>query len=263
MLDRQVERDLMNRHFIAVYALLVIVTAACADVRHVRMVWTDSTHQRAELVAMDENIEPATPQYGYDNWRNSILGGVSERIGNIRVGSLEVGDDVVMATSGRLTGENYSIVHMGTSGIGTSYIQTNRWFDSNGVLLQDFTFQIDASASNFGPGTMLYVRAGDGFWTFLNLQLPQQVYASHQWSNPIGMDINDFGQAIAGPRTIGYSSQYIRNFTTGQDIDLGSDQLNLCLALRVDPVPAPSAASLFAASSLLALRRRRTLNAKY
>jgi hypothetical protein len=72
------------------------------------------------------------------------------------------------------------------------------------------------------------------------------------------------GALSFGPITFGNSSQYIRNMTTGQLIDLGANpQTNMGFFIDTIPVPSPSAASLFAASSLLALRRRRTTKAEY
>lgn len=76
------------------------------------------------------------------------------------------------------------------------------------------------------------------------------------------MNASDLGALNYGPITFGGSSQYIRNMTTGQLIDLGADpQANLGFFIDT-VVPSPSTVSLLAASSLLARRRRRARNTK-
>lgn len=238
---------------------LACSAAAChaQPIQNLRLEWANEQHTLARAIAVDDVLDPSATWY-YDNYRDQVRGGQSQRLEMYRVGSDEVGDLVVSDVGGgRLRGERLTLGHVGQSGVGTYISKWNRWYDDNGNLLREFLFDVDLSLSNLSPGSLKSIEAGDGFWDFLNLDLPSATFVSHQWFNPVGMDAADLGQAIAGPRTIGYSSQYIRNFTTGQDIDLGSDQRNLCLALRVDPIPSPASASLLAASSLLALRRRR------
>jgi hypothetical protein len=241
---------------------IVVLTCSAAvshaqSVQNIRLEWANDQHTLARAIVVDDVLDPASTWY-YDNYRDQVRGGQSQRLEMYRVGSDEVGDLVVSDVGGgRLRGENFTLTHVGQTGVGTYITKRNRWYDQSGQLIREFVFDIDMSLAHLTPGLLKNYSAGDGFWDFLNLDLPASSYISHQWFNPIGMDAADLGQAIAGPRTIGYSSQFIRNFTTGQDIDLGSDQRNLCLAVRVDPIPSPSSLSLFAASSLLALRRRR------
>lgn len=239
--------------------LLPIMPAAptlAGPVLDARMVWTDEARTRAELLPLDgPSFDQRAVNWNYDNWRDWILGGNSEDIGLFRVGGDEFGDDMHLVNSpGRLVGDGTSLAHMGTTGRCLELTKTNRWYDGDGNLLREFSYRVGMSAVNFGPGAAYRVVRGDGFWTFLNLMLPERIFATEELSDPVGMDIADFGKIIAGPRTIGYSSRFIYNFTAGRAVDLGSDQVNLAHAIRSDPIPAPGALPFLA---LAALPRRR------
>ncbi|MBU6411834.1 MAG: hypothetical protein KGS45_00025 [Planctomycetes bacterium] len=97
----------------------------------------------------------------------------------------------------------------------------------------------------------------DGFWDFLNLELPASVLYSKRFSNPANFNVEDFGVLVGGPHNAGSSSRYVRDMTTGDLIDLGSENSNFALGVRVNAVPAPGVAAVATLGLIGALRRRR------
>jgi hypothetical protein len=112
------------------------------------------------------------------------------------------------------------------------------------------------------PGQLAQIRFGSNQFRQIGIVVPDQFVLTIQRESFDNVPASAFGVMWSSPVTTGTSSQFYRNFTTGQSIDLGSAQNNLTMYVKTDPIPSPSTVSLLAASSLLALRRRRTTKTK-
>jgi hypothetical protein len=126
----------------------------------------------------------------------------------------------------------------------------------SGVLLYSYSLLV-----GFGdpllPGESALLFTGPESYLGRNYLLPEQFMFTVQFSQFANYDINNIGVLTGGPITDGTSSNFARDRTTGQNIDLGNQYSNIMFYIRTQPVPSPSSAALLATSSLLALRRRR------
>jgi hypothetical protein len=165
---------------------------------------------------------------------------------------------MVLTLPGELSAMKRSVANLDATGHNiTQTTETVRWYDSeSGSLLQSYTYTL-AWGVGGTAGTSWSVFQDDGFWSFLHLNLPTHVFYSEQETNIVGASADAVGRITAGPNTLGSSSRFIHDFTTGQDIDLGSDQINLLLAVRATPAPTPGVLASLVAATPLALRRRR------
>jgi hypothetical protein len=125
----------------------------------------------------------------------------------------------------------------------------------NGEFLGVSAFTVDLSLNPLRANSSGVLLWPDGAFTSLGIVLPSHFYLRQRLSNPVGIAANDLGVPYGGPQTSGLSSPGAFDFTLGQTVDLGAD--SLMFRIRGDIAPSPSSASLLAASSLLALRRRR------
>ncbi len=241
---------------------LVLATASCCYAQITGTLvreWVDDTHTVARLVLAEDELSPAAVQSNYDSCSGRIRGGVSEPVGLLRIGSHEVGDDLDLINNPGILSTMYtSVANLDQQNRDiTQTTTTNRWYDRDtGELLLSFTFT-QYYALPVAPGASYRVRADDGFWSFLNLQLPSRIYFTEQETDVVGAGPESIGRIITSPITLGSSSNFIRDFTDGIDIDLGPNQVNLCYAVRSTPIPAPATAGAMAASLLISLRRRR------
>jgi hypothetical protein len=105
-------------------------------------------------------------------------------------------------------------------------------------------------------GDAAYVYDDDGFWNFLNLNLPASVMFAKRFSNAANFNVDDFGVLVGGPHNTGSSSRYDRDMTTGDLIDLGSENSNFALGVRVNVIPSPSSLALVGLVALVTRRRR-------
>jgi len=252
--------------------VFAIVASSLCGLAHaqttvLRMEWTDETHTRARAVPVtwEDQISPAEVTENYDNWRTAIDGGDAVLLGTHRVGNHIVADDasLVNYTGGIVTSMRRSIANMGAVGSGALLEArvTVRWYDSaSQSLLRSFSYISDYSLFPVAPGTSYLSFSRDGFWDFLNVTLSPTIHWSDQYETAVGTSVDNIGFITAGPRNTGYSSRYLRDFTTGQNIDLGSDQINLAFGIRTRNVPSPSilvSSFLFGMSAVTRRRRSR------
>ena len=197
--------------------------------------------------------------HAYDNWRTPEFGGnVTEVRGIYRYGTAEVGDDLTLTTHGPsyIRDIAFSINNLSTTSTLTQYRVTHRFYDVNRVLLGADSFTIFDAPIQPGHGTAFY--SDGGFYRPFNIFIPSQVFMTIQISNVVGIDPNDIGILMVGPRTTGYSSSLIFNFTTGQSIDFdGSDQSNMRFFINTEDVPSPGTAVGLAAALGVSVRSRR------
>jgi hypothetical protein len=220
---------------------------------------TDASGVRLLETTYAGDVYPATGTRSYDNWRypggdppgQSLIG---ERL---VLGNVEVGDDLLLADwqPCKVNDIGWSLCNNSATGSLTFFGATIRFYDGSLALLGTDTATY--SGQTFRPGARALVQSSGGFYGRFNISTTQAMFMSIEFFGTVGVDPGDVGVLYGGPITFGNSSRFARNMTTGDLIDLGaSPQANLGFFIDT-VVPAPSAASLFAASSLLALRRRR------
>ncbi len=210
---------------------------------------------------VEQQFALQSPQSGiraYDNWRTATHGGVSRFRGAVRTGGDEFADDLQLVTSGpsMLSDMAWSIYNLSETATLSSYRTTIRFYDESMHLLGQDSY---VDTITIGPRDGIVIYSDGGFFRPLQIPIPQQLFMSIQFSEIVGIDPADMATMAAGPRTTGYSTRYIRNLTSGQQIDLdGTDQTNLKFFIDTVSIPAPgSAAILFISILSVAGRRRR------
>lgn len=245
-----------------VIAVLIASSSALAQpTGTLRCVWTDDTHTVARLESVETGTQYPAVSSMYDNWSDPVFfGGRTLRVGLQRIADHEVADDFIMTQSGRLSAMYRSVANMDAPGSGSNINRTTvqtRWYDAqSGSILREYTYELHFGLAGMA-GTSWNVLQDDGYWSFLNLELPARIMYSERETNVVGASPESIGRITAGPNTIGASTRFIHDYTAGQDIDLGSDQVNLLLAVRATPIPTPAALATLIAAACAAIRRRR------
>ncbi|MDX2148431.1 MAG: hypothetical protein SFZ23_13005 [Planctomycetota bacterium] len=196
----------------------------------------------------------------YDNW-TPPLPGRTVLNSVLRVGGDEIGDDLNLTNyqDGVLDSMGWTLVNTSSNDDIVSYGFRIRFTDSNtGEVFVDRTYPATPLPTPIPPGARL--RSSFPFGSQLSFQIPvrPRMYFTIQYFDVVGASVDDIGLLYGGPTTVGSSSRFIRNFTTGQDIDLGGSNQNLGFYIRVRPIPTPGAVSFALLSLGLATRRRRS-----
>ncbi|MDX2146433.1 MAG: hypothetical protein SFZ23_02835 [Planctomycetota bacterium] len=237
---------------LSIAALSVLaVTSFGQDLVHMR---TEYVSEGVLRLVPDESL---TPQRGPDEVLayQSLNSGSTNRL---RVGSDEIGDDLYMVpgTGGQVSTIARTLVNMSATGRIDQYRMSLIWRDlaTQGVQQRrDFVI-----LSSLPPGVGAVITIPSIILDPLSIIVPDNAYFSVRYSDPIGIDPSDFGVLTGGPNIAGSSSRFIQNFTTGQQIDLGSEDNNIAYVIATRPIPAPgSALGLASLAGVLAARRRR------
>ncbi|MDX2147177.1 MAG: hypothetical protein SFZ23_06605 [Planctomycetota bacterium] len=190
----------------------------------------------------------------YDNWRGPSDGGVTNlALGRQRVGGDEYGDDVQLANwnPSSVSNVGWTFANMSTQRF-TALGVAIRFYNQNSMLVGE------DSAVYFGsvpPGTRATVSGPAGYLIPFNIPTTENMTISVEFFRADGIDIADMGMLYGGPISAGASSDFIRNLTTGQQIDLGPGNN---LGFFIDTViPAPSTGVLVLGGVMIARRRRR------
>jgi hypothetical protein len=194
----------------------------------------------------------------YDNWRGPFNFGFTVLDQTLRVGGDEIGDDVNLRrfTPGIIDSFGWTLANLSSTNTITNANFRFRFYNrDNGALISSLTTGFFDPGINLAPLTGSQFRFIPGTLSFRNLGVTERMYMTMQVVDIIGIPMADVGVLYGGPITNGSSSSLIRNFTTGQDIDLGPGK-NLGFLVSVT-VPAPGAAVGVFALSLFASRRRR------
>jgi hypothetical protein len=240
-------------------SLSVLTTQALAD--DVRSYLLNPRTMTYELYPGIADGADPTAIEGYDNFRGSwaFPPGATNLNGRLRTGGNEVGDDIRMSVPGRglidrvgTTMNNFSV-----DGTVERFRRTWRWYNATDFTLQGELSFLVTIAGGLPPLTGGIFNQPRGFLAEFGIQVEQNVYFTVQYSEVVGVSINDIGQLYGGPINTGSSSRFIRDFTTGQMIDLGSDQQNLGLKIDFNPIPSPGAGGLLVVAGIWGLRRRR------
>jgi hypothetical protein len=234
--------------------------AGCSAVQAADDVWLCELG-RDGLIRRADAIPPGPADFTevYDNARDDFVGGRTVLNRRARTGGREVGDDLNLSSYSGTTLDStiHTIVNFSQDAELRRIRSTFRWYDrADSRLLGEVSFPAQFAVP-LPPETGTIIYAAEGFWDSFNITLADQIYFTLQYSEPVGIDIEDIGQLYGGPINTGSSSRFIRDFTLGQDIDLGDDQTNLGMAIRVNPVPAPATAlAVMTICPWLARRRR-------
>jgi hypothetical protein len=194
----------------------------------------------------------------YDNARDDFAGGRTVLFGRTRTGAREVGDDLSLSAYSGTTLDSTitTIVNFSEDSELRRVRRTLRWYERSDSRLLGEVSAIVQFIVPLPPRTGGVLYDAEGLWDDFNILLQSDIYFTLQYTDPLGINVEDLGQRYGGPINTGSSSRFIRDFTLGQDIDLGDDQTNLGMAIRVNPIPGPGSIMLLATLPML-LRRRR------
>jgi hypothetical protein len=222
---------------------------------------SNTFHNRAIVVFVTCTTSIAIAQeavWMYDNARPPTRpGGRTVLDGVLRIGGDEIGDDINLERheDGVIGPAGWSLANLSTTDTIRGYFFTLRWYNrDNNQLLGTFSSDFGNPVFPIGPGQShaLFTDLND-----LDIRVAPRMYMTFQVTGVIGGTLNDVGVLTGGPHTAGSSSRFVRNFTTNQDIDLGSDRRNIGFLVHVYPIPTPSALATFALAAVFAVRRRR------
>jgi hypothetical protein len=247
---------------VSMFAICIMSCFAAASADLIRNYILNSATMTYEFQQCGSNndIHPLAIE-GYDNFRSfiSFPPGMTILDQRIRTGGREIGDDVNLIgyDGGSLNRCGTTLVNLSTENLLTRFQLTMRWYRQGDLqLLSSYTF-VAGIAGGLPPNTGgLFFQRAD-FLTPLGITVEPNVYFTVQYSNIVGVSIDDIGQLYGGPINTGSSSRFIRDFTTGQMIDLGSDQQNLGLKIDFNPIPSPGPAALIALAAIIGTCRRR------
>jgi hypothetical protein len=203
-------------------------------------------------------VAPAAETTLFDSWHGPSQGGSSLIQGYLPTGFDAVGEDMVGATSqgGLVTDIGYTLANLSS----TRSIRFNRiiysFWSLDGVLIASRPFE-EFFAVAIQPGQAIKIRFGSNQFRNFNVIVPDQFYMTIQRESFDNVPASAFGVAWSTPISVGTTSRFYKNMSTGQSLDLQSEQNALTMYVMTDPIPSPSSASLLAASTVLALRRRR------
>jgi hypothetical protein len=234
-------------------AIALVGAMSSAHAQNIRTVEYDAAS--GMFVDVADHVRPQTEVTLFDSWN----GPVSLIQGYLTTGFDTVGEDMFSSNrlGGIVTDIGYTLANLST----TRPIRYNRivysFWSLEGDLIATRPFD-EFFAVAIQPGQAVKIHFGSNQFRFFDVTVPDQFYLTIQRESFDNVPASAFGVAWSSPLSVGSSTEYYRNFTTGQNIDLGSNQNNLTMYVKTDPIPSPSAASLLAASSLLALRRRRS-----
>jgi hypothetical protein len=200
---------------------------------------------------------PATGDQSYDNWRSSSEGGETSLLTRFNnVGTQEIGDDLVLSNCSPsfVNDLGFTLVNGSrTQGI-SRYRSTFRFYDENLTLLGVVSEVVNTIFPPFGAASIF---TSGGYFRPFNIPTAPRMFMTTQYTEVIG-DNSLVGLLYGGPVTTGSSSRFIRNFTTGQQIDLGGEDQNLGFFIDTVPIPGPGALTVMAvAMGVVGCRRRR------
>jgi hypothetical protein len=174
-------------------------------------------------------------------------------------GSDEIGDDVnlVRYEDGHIGQFFTTVANVSDGNILENFTATYKFYNKDtSALLGTFPLGLTTNPQNISPGES---RLFGIDISFRQIPVAPRMFVTVQYTSVLGGSFNDIGVLIGGPTTRGSSSRFVRNFTTGQDIDLGGDSRNLGYRIHVRPIPSPSAIGVFGLAAIFAVRRRRAM----
>ncbi len=210
------------------------------------------------FVDVADAVAPAVETTLFDSWLKPDQGGATNYLGIVPTGFDKVGEDMLGRSQlgGVVSDIGYSIANLSSNrSIRFNRITYDFW-TLDGVLIASRS-RDEFFASAILPGQLARISFGPNQFRNFNVVVPDHFYMTVQRESFDGVPESAFGVMWGSPITVGSSTRFYRNFTTGMSIDLGSAQNNLTMYVKTDPIPSPSSASLLTASSLLTLRRRR------
>lgn len=194
----------------------------------------------------------------WDCWTPPESGGSSRIRGSIVAGTLEIGERCigVPRRGGLLSDVAFGIANLSTTQSITQMRITSRVYDTEGRLL--FTSSVFSELlPPAPPGEEFRFSYGDGAFLQYNVLIPDNVVITFQIAELGSFNPADLGFLVGSPITAGTGDGAYYNRSTNQNIALPSPDQNLLMYVHTLAIPSPSSASLLAALSLLALRRRR------
>lgn len=219
--------------------------------------WIERLVEPGELgvVPQGEVIE------NYDNFRSpEIWDGQTIFDGRfVQVGDREVGDDLVLSgyQAGIVDSAGFTRTNLSIERFMINFDLDLRFYRSSDLaLLGEVLFTV-VGAVPLEPGGRRFTYVEPGGLRSFGIRLDSEVFMTVKYTNVQGVRAEDVGQLVGGPINTGSSSSLYRDFTLGQNLDLGeTPQANLGLSVRT-VVPSPSGVGLLVATASGLLRRRR------
>jgi hypothetical protein len=204
---------------------------------------------------INQGPSPAVDVTVYDNWTNPG----SNLQALYKVGGDEIADLLVMTGGGLLGSCGINVGNSAATGSGlvlTGGVGVVRFYDGGtGNYINGFSFNLPAL--NLAVGGSSRISFADGALAGLNINLPNTVYMSLQYTSVLGtVALSDVSHQIRNPVIVGSSADGIINITSNQNINFGGNPVANS-GYFVKLVPAPSSVALLGLGGLMAARRRR------
>lgn len=242
------------KNLVAILTLTALAGVASADIYDTGVITIDLAGN-----VIEDGVSPAVDTEVYDNWRAAAQGGASNLQALYRAGGNEIADLLVMTSGGQLGSCGLSVGNSAATGSGlilTGGTGTVRFYDgTSGTFINGFNFNLPAL--NLAVGGSSRISFADGALASMNINLPQSVYMSVQFTTVLGtVTLADVSHQIRNPINTGSSTDGLIDVTANQNISFnGNPVANAGLFVKV--VPAPTSAAALAMGGLIAARRRR------
>ena len=242
------------KNLVAILTLTALAGVAAADIHDTGVITIDLAGN-----VINNDVNPAVDTEVYDNWRAAAQGGASNLQALYRAGGNEIADLLVMTAGGQLGSCGLNVGNSAATGSGlvlTGGTGTVRFYDgTSGTFINGFNFNLPVL--NLAVGGSSRISFADGALAAFNINLPQSVYMSVQYTSVLGtVSLADVSHQIRNPINTGTSTDGLIDVTTNTNITFGGNPLANG-GLFVKLVPAPSSAALLGLGGLMAARRRR------
>jgi len=242
------------KNLVAILTLTALAGMAKAEITDTGVITIDLSGN-----VINPGPAPAADTEVYDNWRAAAQGGASNLQALYRAGGNEIADLLVMTGGGLLGSCGINVGNSAATGSGlvlTGGVGVVRFYDGgSGNYINGFTFNLPTL--NLAVGGSSRINFADGALAALNINLPDTVYMSLQYTSVLGtVALADVSHQIRNPINTGSSTDGLIDVTTNTNINFGGNPLaNAGYYVKV--VPSPGSAAALAMGGLFAARRRR------
>lgn len=199
-------------------------------------------------LAMPEEERPTASAVAFDNLTDPAQGGRTLAHGTMRVGDMLLAEDIVTppGLGGYVSHVRVNIINLSTTQSISRARFTWQFTAMSDEVLGSLTLSVGFMPP-MQPGAVAYSGV-DLRWA--NIVVPDEFYFGFRLDQTENFDNDMIGRWYGGPTTVGSSSRFTRNFTTGEVIDMGSADRNLFYYIETQPIPAPGALTLLAAAAV-------------
>lgn len=239
----------------AVAAALSCCAGALAEPGIDRRVLVPDPANPERWLAVPQDERPTTNAVAFDNVTRPFQGGRTVVHGTMRVGDMLLAEDIVTppGLGGYVSFVEANMINLSATEAITACRFTWAFYSMDGQEIASVV-RSTRFMPPIQPGWITFI-GNELRWA--NIVVPDEFYFGFRLDQTENFDNDMIGRYYGGPTTVGSSSRFTRNFTTGEVIDMGSPDRNLFYYIETQPIPAPGALPLLLAAAATRRRVRR------